>query len=242
MQRYSAKVLGLALAGVLSMGATAQAESPVDVSLDVTPVTHYVWRGFDVTDGLQLPVQPSLTVGHSSGLSVNVWGSWALLDRDNTKGGDEIDYTIDYSTDINDMLSVSVGFIYYSFPNASAAKTSEIYVGAGYATMFSPSLTIYYDNDFLDESGAEATNIYISLGGGHSIMAGDYSIDLGASVGYSSGDFFDGLQDINLSAGTSIPMGPISLSPFAQLTFIPDDAVNADSFEIFGGVTASYGF
>ena len=241
MRMISTSILSLALAATMGTVAAAQA-SDFSVDADATLGSHYIWRGFDVLDGVQLPIQPSVTVGHASGLSVNVWGSWALLDRDNTKGGDEIDYTIDYSTDVSDALSISAGFIYYSFPKASAAKTSEIYVGAGYAAVGSPSLTVYYDSKFLDDSVNEADGIYVSLAGGHTLPVAGLDIDLGGSLGFGSNDAFDGLQDVSLNASTSLPVGPITVSPFVAATFILEDLVNDDSVVIYGGATCSYSF
>ena len=241
MRMNSTSILSLALAASIGAVAGAQA-SDFSADAEATLGSHYVWRGFDVLDGVQLPLQPSVTVGHTSGLSVNVWGSWALLDRDNTKAGDEIDYTIDYSTDVTDALSISAGFIYYSFPEASAAKTSEIYAGASYAAVGSPSLTVYYDSKLLDDGANEADGIYVSLAGAHTLPVAGLDVDLGGSLGYGSSDAFDGLQDLNLSASTSMPVGPISISPFVAATFILEDLVNDDSVVIYGGATCSYSF
>lgn len=242
MQRITERLLGLALAGVISMGATAQAESPVEIDIDVDYATHYIWRGYDVTDGFTLPVQPGVTISHESGLSFNAWGSWALLDRDDTKAGDEINLTLDYARDIDDKLSVFGGFIYYAFPNVSSARTSELYLGAGYATLFSPSLTVFYDNEWLDKDGFEDSGFYFLLAGEYSVPAFGYSLDLGASLGLAHNDAFSGFQDVNLTAGTSIPLGPLTISPFAAFTGVLESSINQNDFEVFGGFTVSYSF
>jgi uncharacterized protein (TIGR02001 family) len=236
MWNLSANAIVLTAALSLLTAMTTKAEVSVDA--DLTVGSHYIWRGADFLDGANIPLMPSVTVGHESGLSANVWGSFAALDRDKTDGADEIDFTIDYSTDLSNDLGVSVGAIYYALPNSSDDNTSELYLGASYGTH---SLTIYYDNEFVDGSN-EGSGLYISLAGNHAVPVGDLSIDLGASLGFGAKNDVHALQDLNLSASTSMPVGSLSVSPFVAGTYIIEDTVNPDSFEIYAGVSIGLGF
>jgi uncharacterized protein (TIGR02001 family) len=240
MWNLSAKALVLTAA--LSLLTAMSTKAEVSVDADLTVGSHYIWRGNDFLNGAKMPLMPSVTVGHESGLSANVWGSFAALDRDKTDGADEIDFTIDYSTDISSDLGVSVGVIYYAYPNAGDDNTSELYLGASYAAPGSPSLTVYYDNEFVDGSN-EGSGLYISLAGGHAVPVGNLSIDLGASLGFGAKNDVHALQDLNLSASTSMPVGSLNVSPFVVGTYIIEDTVNPkDSFEIYGGVSIGLGF
>jgi len=232
----------LALVGVLSIGSVAQAK-PVSASLDVTEVTHYMWRGYDILNGAQFPLQPSAAVSlEDIGLSANIWGSYALKDRSTAKSLDEWDLTFGYSRDIAEGIGLSVGGLYY-YLNSSTLKTAELCAGFAFSgAMFSPSLTAYYDTKWLDDSTAESDGWYFLASLSHSVPVGGLSLDLGAGLGVGSNASFDGLQDLNLSAKTTLPAGPVSISPFLNAAYIFQRKVNPDSFEIYGGVTISYGF
>jgi len=234
-------VAGLVIAMMLGMSVSVRAQSALTVEADATVASHYVWRGYDVLGGAKLPVMPSVTFAHESGFSANAWGSWALLDRSGTDGKDEIDVTLDYSRAIDDKLSASVGFIYYLFPNTDVWNTSELYAGVGYDVTGNPSLTVYYDNEWIDGS-ASGSGWYVSVAGEHGVNAGSLTIDLAANVGIASNSAFTGLQDFNLTASTSVPVGSVSLTPFVTTTFVFQDAVNSDAFVAFGGVSVSYAF
>lgn len=241
MKQKSVFVVGLAVAMTLGLSISVRAQSALAVEAGATVASHYVWRGYDVLGGAKLPVMPSVAVAHESGVSANLWGSWALLDRSVTDGKDEIDVTLDYSRAIDDKLNASVGFIYYLFPNTDVWNTSELYAGVGYDVTGNPSLTVYYDNEWIDGS-ASGSGWYVSLAGGNSVNAGSLAIDLAANLGIASNSAFSGLQDFNLTASTSVPVGPVSLVPFVTGTFVFQDAVNSDAFVAFGGVSVSHGF
>lgn len=74
---------------VVSMTALAQNEIETTVSGDF--VSSYIWRGQDLGSAA---VQPTLGVGYK-GLSLAAWGSYGLVNKDDTK---EFDLTLAYST------------------------------------------------------------------------------------------------------------------------------------------------
>ena len=234
-------LVSIAVALSLTVLAHAEGEKPLTCSLDLTGASHYLDRGGDLLDGAKLPVQPSLTVTHSSGFSAGVWGSWALLDRDVTKESDELNFTLDYSRGLTEVISVSGGGVVYYTPNAAAgasAQTLELYAVLSAGVPLNPSLTVYYDTKLIDESGAKGDSYYVCLGLGHTIpLPNDMGLDLRAALGYQKDNNFDAA----LTASTSVPLGPVSLSPFAGFTYADTD-LNADNYEVFGGVSCSWEF
>ncbi len=91
------------------------------------------------------------------GFTVSWWGNFS----ENTGEMNEVDLTLDYSMDVNDMISLSVGNILYDVDGA--ADTNELYAGVSLNTLLSPSLTVYYDYDEFDG------NIYTVASIGHTI-------------------------------------------------------------------------
>lgn len=152
-------------------------ETSADVYANV--VDTYVWRGVEINGG-ETALQAGMDVGFG-GFTVSYWTNTDLTgsESDNTI---ETDIVIDYSFDVNDTLSVSVGDIYYSF--GAGASTHEAYLGLSLGTILSPSFTIYYDYD--DASTADLDGLYYSLAIGHDIAVNDkLGLSLGAALNYS---------------------------------------------------------
>ena len=232
--------LSIALLAVMGVTAAASADSPINVSADLTAASHYVWRGGDLLGGADVPLQPGVTVSHESGFSLNAWGSFAMRDRDVNKYADELDLTLDYTREINEQISVSAGAVgYFMLQTADGAangRTMELYAGASANVILQPTVTFYYDTKFIDDSDAEADGYYISLGLSHSIpITGDLGLDIGVNGGYVKDDGFDA----GVTLSTSLPVGPVCLTPFGSFTYAEDD-INPDNTEIFGGLTVSW--
>ena len=202
----------------------------VSISVDAAVMNKYIWRGILLTDGAVL--QPSLSIG-IGGASFNIWGNMDLSDvNGNEYKLNEVDYTGDYTFSL-DSLSLSVGFIHYTFPNTDFDSTTELYVGLGLDTVLSPSVTYYQDIDLIE--GA-----YLSIGGGHSVPLGeDYSLDLGAALGWGSeehnafyyGAEVSGFTDFLVSASVTIPLNDlISITPTAGYSFLIEEDIR-DAFE-----------
>jgi len=231
--------LGAAVAAAWIAFGVAQAKA-VGISASVTPVTHYIWRGADVLCGAKYPVQPSVTATFgSTGLSANVWGSFATADRDSTRGADELDFTVDYERGVLPLVTARMGGVYYYLPRNAPARTAEIYAGVSLAAPLSPGVTVYYDTKWLDGDSA-STGVYVLASVEHSAsVMGLIPLDLSASLGYGRNDTAKGFQDASLTVATSIPFGRVSLTPFIAGTYIFRDSVNADAYEVCGGLTAS---
>ena len=120
-------------------------------SFEAAYSSRYIWRGFDLIPNNYPAFQPSITYElGKTGLWINLWGSMGPTKRDITKSADEFDYSIGYDTQISKgLMDLSVGFTYYTFPNAEGDNTSpEIFAGVTFSKLaLSPSVTVYRDFD-----------------------------------------------------------------------------------------------
>lgn len=69
----------------------ASAQDKVEASLGADVVSGYVWRGQDLGNAA---IQPSASVSYK-GFSLGVWGSYGIVDSDDTK---ELDFTASWSS------------------------------------------------------------------------------------------------------------------------------------------------
>lgn len=237
--------------------AFAQEEEPVlriSNNLDTAYLSKYVWRG--VVLNPDPVVQPSLTFTLPSGFSYNLWMS--MNTEDNAVAGDadlvvEQDHTVSYLFTFAGR-EMSLGYIYYAFPNTSLASTQEFFGTVGFGGKFSPAISINYDSD-------EVRGAYIALSAGYSTVlpvGSDSGIpmDLTAKLGYGTASYikraYPGAPDkaapLDLVVGVSstIPWsGKYSITPSVSYSTILDgdvsDAVSEpDNF--VAGVTFGVAF
>ncbi|MBI5015836.1 MAG: hypothetical protein HZB55_10145 [Deltaproteobacteria bacterium] len=229
MKRTTIRAL-LALAALGAAAGPAAALGPVDVTAAGDYVTRYIWRGYDLVPDNNPAFQPSGAVGYSplKGLNVSgsVWGSYGMSDsedkipQDENKW-DEIDYTINVSYAVSDTVSVSVGHIYYFFPqvlDADADDTKEVYTGVsvGLPLNLSTGLKIYYDYDNGKGIYANWTIDYsrklsdaVSVFSGFNVGYMSYTKDAADGGFYvdSKGDALRTFSDANLGLGLSVDLG-----------------------------------
>lgn len=263
----------LLAAGIPS--AMAEEEAPsADASIGF--YSKYVWRGFELSKD-SIVIQPSLTASYK-GFSANIW---ANLDTDaygsdpavvdvvkDSKNWNETDLTLSYDGAF-EKIGYGLGWIYYALEGVEhiedpdpdldrvvvANDTQEFYATVSYDTILSPSLTLYYD---IDEFSGDW---YANLAIGHSFMiAENYSLDLGLSVGYyfidggapsDSGEDYSEFHDGLLSASMSFPINEyFTITPELYWSFAlsneASDAIetgpsNEDNF-VYGGISASFSF
>ncbi len=110
-------ILGLALLGPTA----AAAMGPVDLTAEVGLVDRYVWRGITVNDNLVMQPELSAALG---GFGLGLWGNFDADDEDGSSGFNEYDLTLSYGVSLP-KVSLDMGFIYYSFPDASVFNTIE---------------------------------------------------------------------------------------------------------------------
>jgi hypothetical protein len=212
---------------------TSKAEDNVSIGATADFFSKYIWRGQDLVDDWVL--QPGASVTYKN-LTGSVWGNLELTDENYNKGEfSEVDLTLDYSKQVPgiDILSYSVGVIYYDFPVSGAGDdTWEIYWGLGLDVLASPSVTVYHDVD-------EVKGTYVSFGIGHSFenlieIDSDkgLGLDLGASIGWGSASYNksywgpdkSALNDLVLSAAFPFEVAGFAITPSVNyITLMSDD-------------------
>ena len=232
-------IVGLILLVLISPG-SASAET--EVSYDLAFNSAYVWRGITFTDGAVF--QPSITVSHSSGFSFNTWGN---LDIDDVNGLDgefqEVDLTASYGFG-SDTVSAEIGFIEYLFPNGVGPGTREIYFSLGFDVVLSPTITLYYDIDEVEdyygsfgvEWGNEVSNQWSYAVG---LLAGFAGEDFAATAGGVDSGLFNGEVNFNLTYSA----GNFSAGGFVAFTEPLDDDVLPDQpVDFYGGFFLGFSF
>ena len=247
------KVLWGAVAMMLGTMTLASAEDKVAVGVTADVFSKYIWRGQNVVDDWVL--QPGASVGYQ-GLTGSVWGSMDLTGEVVGEGQlTETDLTIDYSNKFPglDVLSYSVGAIYYSFLNLSAHPTAEAYGGLSLGVPLTPAVRWFYDFDLIEGS-------YVQFSVGHTIEKirkwGDdcqCDVQLGASVGYGSDGYNNGyfgvdeggLNDLTLTAGVPFTFGKLTIKPSLGYSMMIDEDIRdatGKSDNFWGGIGAAYNF
>ena len=110
---------------------TLKAEGDVSIGASVDFFSKYIWRGQNLVDDWVL--QPGANISYK-GITASVWGNFDLTDENYNKSEfSEVDLALDYSGQVPgvDILSYSLGVIYYDFPVTvdaivEGAKTGQI--------------------------------------------------------------------------------------------------------------------
>jgi hypothetical protein len=226
-----APIVAVALLAILAAPALAQWSFQIDT------VSRYIWRGFDLFAPDNGAFQPSATYTFGdSGLSANVWTSFALGDRSIYRYDDEIDVTLTYVIPTSDRFDLSVGLIHYGwyFDRNFALKTSttqELFLTAGWPQApLRPSLSLYYDVNM-------GSGLYASLKVGQDIrLAEKLAVTVTASIGYNSRQWIEGsgFSDLTLGASLPIKLGRVTLAPLVNWTIVFMDEVNPNDEIWFG--------
>ncbi len=212
----------------------------LDVSVDLT--SKYIWRGMDLLSDNNPAIQPSITYNFKdTGLSVNLWCSFALGDRNIHKYVDEIDLTLAYAFSASEDIDISVGFLHYGYYfakdfNFKDNSTQEVYVTATFKNLpLSPYISFYYDFNLGD-------GFYILAGASHSVeVAEGYNLDLSATLGYNGKQYINksGMSDMVIGASMNFKIGSTTLTPYIKYASIFKRELNPKKSEIwFGGIIA----
>lgn len=205
----------------------------------------YLWRGFDLSGG-QPVAQGGLDLS-LGGATLSYWGNLQLSDADaeglNAGEATEHDIILDYTFDVNDLVSVSLGNIYYSLDGIE--DTNEAYLSVSFNTLLEPAVTAYYDWDEADEDG-----LYYTASIGHTFALSEAaSLSLGALAGYNQqsdyavGDY-TGWHNYELSAAIDYAVTEqITITPsLLYSSGISDDAKDLIDSEAVGGVSVAVSF
>lgn len=231
----------LSTAAAASAGQTGPDAGPaVSTSASMDVLSHYVWRGLRLSEGLVL--QPTVGVEHG-GLSANLWWNFdGAGDRGPGSGRrlTETDITVAYSRPVGG-ASVTGGVIYYGM--RGGPDTTELYASWKRESLLEPAVTIYYDVD--EGDGALAV-----LSIGHEMALGRGALALAASASWNlkhkvmgpgtSGKPFAGPYHGELGMSLAIPIGTrLSVAPRAVYTFpLGDNARHALEFSSWDGKTS----
>lgn len=249
MRRRIKSVFFMVLILILFGGAFnswAEEESPAATG-SISFLSKYMWRGYELSND-SIVVQPSMTMAYK-GLAFNTWSN---LDTDpvgENAALNETDLTLSYDTNFGP-FGLGVGYIYYGLEGMQ--DTQEFYLKTSYATILTPTLTMYKDVSSLP-------GYYFSMGLSHSISLTEaIALNLSGAFGYyisdddtivkaGTDDKYNGLQDGLLSASLSIPVTKyITVAPTASYAFAlsdkAEDSLGISGGEAFGGVVLSISF
>lgn len=217
-------------------GAAENGPPKIGGSLGAVFNSKYIWRGQNLVDGPVLQPEGSLSYQGWTGTV------WANYDADEGDEWTELDYTLDYTTSLGvlasslEILSVSVGYTYYTFPNLDADDDShEVYAGLSLDTLLSPSLTVYYDFE-------QGDGMYYEAAIAHSFSLGAPVLSLGGSVGYNDGQwgYESSFSAAGLSVGLDVPVTKALTWNATAAVSLALDSQYEDEF--YGGVGLSVGF
>lgn len=205
MIKKTALALAALVAGVSAQAQDAAAEaSALSVTVDITYVSDYVFRGAKLADA---SVQPSVEAAYGDFYA----GAWHTSELSHNDGDTETDLYAGYGFAVTDIISLDAGVTRYTYDGGSGDDSTEVFVGAAADVLLSPSLYAYYDFDY------ENFTVEASVGYSFPIDAIKASLDLSGKVGYVDLDTPVGSIDdyTYFVAGVAIPF---ALSETATLT------------------------
>ncbi|MCF7955266.1 MAG: hypothetical protein K9M75_05655 [Phycisphaerae bacterium] len=229
---------GLVLMIISSGVVSAEEADGIDFGISADFVSKYIWRGQNLNDDYAF--QPGVTASYA-GFTAGAWGSLDMTDISGNSGEfTEIDYSLDYSGEIEGMegLSYSVGIINYHFPGL-VGDTTEVYWGLALDMPLSPSVTVYHDIDQADGTYASfgiehSFGTIADLGGGVEV-----GMDFSASLGLGDEDYNNfywgttdgGLNDLALSMSFPFEIAGFTVAPSINYVTLVDGGIRAtDSF------------
>jgi hypothetical protein len=218
----------------------AQAEDTFSGNAYVGANSMYLWRGFNLSEDSNFVVQPGLDLSFA-GFTASIWANY---DEDSSKIN-ETDFTLDYSFDIKDAVSMSVGNTYFNLDEAE--DTNELYLTCTFNTLLSPTFSIYWDWDQATETG-----IYLTAGVSHTFTLMDnLNLNLGGLIGYNIENYsvseeYSNFHNAELNASIDwVVANAVTLTPAVTvsmpLSSDAEDIAGIDD-EIMVGFTASFEF
>jgi len=149
------KVILLTAVILLSATTFAQAQEELTGTIDVTFLSQYIWRGFEMYGDTGLgpwqeksAIQPSIDLDlYGTGLGLNVL--WSRANSSQFELEERVDFTLYYGNSLYEYetyaTDYTVGWVYYYFPDGPAdmppgAGTGDIDMQEFYATLSWPEI------------------------------------------------------------------------------------------------------
>ncbi|MBQ9363378.1 MAG: hypothetical protein IJT97_08190 [Bacteroidaceae bacterium] len=186
-------VIIIAMLSSDTMGLWAQ---DIETHIGADIVNNYIWRGQDFGN---VSLQPELSVAWK-GLSLAVWGSVGLSDKDDSR---EIDLTLSYETDglsfgIIDYWDDGAGKPYFYYQKDGTNHSFEGFVGYDFGPVSASWQTYFAGNDYQVDS-KRAYSSYFELSAPFRLATCDWEAAVGL-VPWKSGMYnVSGFSITNLS-------------------------------------------
>lgn len=218
----------------LALPLVASAQEKVEATVGADLVSNYIWRGQDLGGAA---LQPSVGVSYQ-GLSLTGWGSYGLVDRDDTK---EFDLTLSYSNSgftvgVTDYFCVSgtdnSPRKYFLYDAHKTAHVFEAFVGYDFGLLSLNWYTNFAGADGVNKSDKRAYSSYVELGVPFKLGGLDWNCTVGA-VPYATDFYADAngfavtyvsvkaAKEIQVSPTFSLPLfGAITANPSTQKLYL----------------------
>jgi hypothetical protein len=214
-----------------------QAKFPVTGGVTADLMSHYVWRGFLLTDDFAF--QPTVWAKFGDVMV----SSWSSISPDQDGGAyREHDLTIDYTKAVHPKVNLSVGYINYAFPpvDGDGRYSNEFYVVSAFVAPLNPTVKAYFDVH-------EGKGTYLNFGISHPIPLGSkVTATPSFAIGYNMKQWIDDntWNDANFGLKLTIPVhAKVTLGPGIYyskgLTENYDDLI-PDKF--YGGLSVAVAF
>lgn len=222
------RCVALFLAAAVLCPAPGAAQPAVSTTVELGFKTRYLFAGIPFAADHVSHATVSVAAGS---LTVN---GYAVHDHD-AGTVTEADVWGDYYVQIVPSLGAYLGGALYHFKIGGVWEgTPEVYGGVVLAAPLTPTLHVAHDFDLGD-----GTHVTLTLS--HAVPLGTTgaSLDLATNIDYNDGYYVEtsGLAYADLSAGLSIPVGPLTLRPSVVVQRgIEDGFVDEELFAITASV------
>lgn len=176
----------LAIAAASPALAQESTDAPADVTITggATLVSDYRFRGISFT-AEDAAIQPYITVNHSSGFYVGLWGS--NLEDSPVFGEVEVDLIAGYATEITPGATLDVGLTYYVYPDGDSSFGNSDYAEpyVSLRSTFGPA-TVKLGATYAWSQSAIGNNDSVYVYSDVNIALPDTPITLVGHLGYSN--------------------------------------------------------
>lgn len=256
------RILLLAVILMIAASAVQAEEDNLGVTFDVTYVSSYIWRGFDIYGpGGHSAIQPSIDVDlYGSGWGFTVW--WSRANSSGFENLEEIDYTVYYGNSLAEGERLQTDYLfawtYYNYPDEprNVSDFQEILASFSWPSLCPlgvvPSYT--FVKGWPAVSNSAAANLYTQSGWLHVFGLGydlvcpasEQVFNLGAELYYNDGfggaDVDHDWSHMVFSIGTEIGITDnLAFAPAFYYQASMDDSVNDDD-ETWVSLGMSYTF